>query len=231
MKKVILTCLLIAIGFFQKNVLLDDEISIQDFEKAKRIKEDIYRLEEELETSLKAENARIKEELELQDKHKRFLDEMAELDNIEDKQEWFVEYKNLIFRYSDVNEIPETVWDVYEKDDVLLICRVVETECYGKDFESKANVASVIFNRINANGVFGKTVNEVITASDPKQFTYWRKEISHDTMNAVMYAFEIGDTTDGCLYFHSNNKTDTFSKAKYQFTDDAGHHFYKPVEE
>ena len=56
---------------------------------------------------------------------------------------------------------------------------------------------------------------------------YGRKNITEDTIWAVMYAFEIEDTTEGALFFHSNNKTNTFNGANYIFTDSCGHHFYK----
>ena len=151
--------------------------------------------------------------------------EMEKLESITDKKEWFQEYKNIIFRYIKWFDAPETVFDVYTPEEVELICRVVETECYQQPFEAKVNVASVVFNRIE-DGRFGESVEEVVTS--PKQFVYGRKNLTEDTILAVQYAYEIEDTTDGALYFHSHkNRKDTFYGAKYIFSDQAGHHFYK----
>ena len=86
-------------------------------------------------------------------------------------------------------------------------------------------MASVIFNRVE-DGRFGEDIEEVITR--PRQFVYGRKELTEDTILAVQYAYEIEDTTNGALYFHSGKKRETFNKAKYIFTDDAGHNFYGP---
>ena len=171
------------------------------------------------------EKERLEKERIEKERHDRYLSDMAAIDTIEDKQEWFLAYKDLINKYSEWYDTPETIWDVYTEDEVMLICRMVETECFEQDFLPKVNVASVVFNRLNADGKFGNTITEVITQKN--QFVYWRKEISPDTINAVMYAFEIEDTTDGCLFFHSNKKKDKFFGANYVFTDEAGHHFYR----
>ena len=101
--------------------------------------------------------------------------------------------------------------------------RCIETETFEQSFNSKVNVASVILNRIES-GEFGDDVNDIIT---PGQFAYGRKNISEDTVLALEYAYMIGDTTNGSLYFHSMSYRPRFSGASYVFTDDAGHHFYK----
>lgn len=150
-------------------------------------------------------------------------EKMKEIDSIEDKKEWFLAYKNIVFKYIKWIDPPETIFDYYSSDEIDLICRVVETETYQCDFDSKVNVANVVLNRIES-GEFGETVEEVITTES--QFAYGRKSITKDTLFAVMYAYEIEDTTSGALYFHSNEKTDTFCGRNYIFSDDAIHHFY-----
>ena len=119
---------------------------------------------------------------------------------------------------------PETIYDYFTEDEIRLICRVVETETYDQDFMSKVNVANVVLNRYYSDK-FGETITEIVTS--PYQFAYGRKNITEDTIWAVMYAFEIEDTTEGALFFHSNSKTNTFNGANYIFTDSCGHHFYK----
>ena len=149
--------------------------------------------------------------------------EMKEIESIEDKKEWFLAYKDIVFKYIEWIDPPETIFDYYTEDEVRLICRVVETETYQCDFDSKVNIANVVLNRIES-GEFGETVEEVITTES--QFAYGREVITEDTILAVMFAFEFEDTTNGALYFHSNKQTNTFCGKSYIFSDDAVHHFY-----
>ena len=150
-------------------------------------------------------------------------EKIAEIEVIEDNKEWFLAYKDIVFKYAKWIDPPETIYDYFTEDEVRLICRVVETETYQCDFDSKVNVANVVLNRIES-GEFGDTVEEVVTTGN--QFAYGRKVLTEDTILAVMYAYEIVDTTNGALYFHSNDITDTFCGKTYIFTDDAGHNFY-----
>ena len=150
--------------------------------------------------------------------------ELKNLEAIEDKREYLIRYKEIYNEYSDVFPKPVEVYDIYSEDNIYLMQRVIETETFGCDFESKTHVASVILNRIEGDNAFGNTVTEVIK---PGQFCYHRKQITEDTVLALEYAFMIEDTAQGALYFHSGNKTDTFSGAQYVFTDSVGHHFYR----
>lgn len=150
-------------------------------------------------------------------------EKIAEIEVIEDNKEWFLAYKDIVFKYAKWIDPPETIYDYFTEDEVRLICRVVETETYQCDFNSKVNVANVVLNRIES-GEFGDTVEEVVTTEN--QFAYGREVITEDTILAVMYSFEIIDTTKGALYFHSNEKTDTFCGRDFIFQDSAGHNFY-----
>lgn len=150
-------------------------------------------------------------------------EKMSELDSTTDKKEWFLAYKDIVFKYVEWIDPPETIFDYFTEDEVNLICRVVETETYQCDFDSKVNVANVVINRLES-GRFGDTVEEIITTE--RQFAYWREIITEDTILAVMYAYEMEDTTFGALYFHSNEKTDTFCGNEFIFQDEAGHNFY-----
>lgn len=180
--------------------------------------EDVEEVEEIVKTT---------EEIKLEE----FNTKLAEIEYLkkENKEEWFQSYKNLTFEYVEWIGMPITVFDAFTEDEIRLICRAVETETYDQDFDSKVNVACVIFNRIES-GKFGDTVTEVIT--NPYQFAYGRKKITESTILAVMYAYEIEDTTNGALFFNSfEEPPEIFNKARYMFTDDCGHHFYKPEEE
>lgn len=176
-------------------------------------------------------NEIIESEEDIYEKKSREVQEkMVKLAEITDTLTRFIEYKDLVNEYSEWFDPPESVYDYFTEDEVYIIQRCVETETFEKDFDSKVNVANVIFNRIEHKD-FDDTAIEVVTKK--KQFAYGRKIISYDTVLAVEYAFQFGDTTQGALYFHSNKKTDKFCGADYLFTDAAGHHFYgyKEVDE
>lgn len=148
---------------------------------------------------------------------------MSELNDCQNLEQWWQDYKDLINMYSEHLDQPETIYDYFTEDEIYLIARCVETETCGADFESKTHVASVIFNRIEHES-FPDDVESVIKA--PGQFAYHKKNIAEDTYEAIRFAFEIMDTAQGALYFHSNPKTKTFSGREWIFTDYAGHHFY-----
>ena len=150
--------------------------------------------------------------------------DMDKIENIENnKKLWFISYKSIIEKYDGLIDPPETIYDYFTEEEINLICRVVETETHQCDFDSKVNVANVVFNRLE-HEAFDDTVFEVVTSDN--QFAYWRKKISDDTLLAVEYAFMFEDTTNGALYFHSNKKKETFCGKKYIFSDNAVHHFY-----
>ena len=156
-----------------------------------------------------------------------YLSKMSELEcEVVDKEKWYLGYKQMIAEFDDYLDPPETIYDVYDDGDIYLIQRAVETEVYQCSFDAKVNVASVIFNRID-DGRFGNTVREIIT--NPGQFAYHRTKISDSTILAVEYAFEIEDTTDGCLAFRSDKCPDKWGKWVYRFSDSAVHHFYSEV--
>ena len=150
-------------------------------------------------------------------------EKMSEIESIEDNKEWFLAYKDIVFEYIEWIDPPETIFDYYTEDEIRLICRVVETETYQCDFDSKVNVANVVLNRIES-GEFGDTVEEIVTTEN--QFAYGRKVLTEDTILAVMFAYEMEDTTCGALFFHSNDKTDTFCGRDFIFQDSVGHNFY-----
>lgn len=153
-----------------------------------------------------------------------------EIDNlklINDEMIRFIKYKGICFRYENTTGIEDDVLNklhsTFTLDEIYLMQRVIETECYQCDFMSKVNVASVLLNRVE-NGNFGNNIEEIIT--NKNQFAYGRRYIAYDTILALEYASYYGDSTNGALYFHSNEKTNRFSGKSHIFTDDAGHHFY-----
>ena len=156
-----------------------------------------------------------------------------EFDRHEDTLEWFKEYKKITDEYREYLDVrlPETIYDVYTDEDIRIMSQCVETEVYTGDFNSKCNVASVIFNRVNSKAFPGDTPTDVVTAK--YQFAYGRTKVTESSLLAVEYVYIFGDTTDGCVAFRSDKKMDrwyTYKKInywEYQFTDKVGHHFFK----
>lgn len=154
---------------------------------------------------------------------------MIEIESITDKKEWFLAYKKIVNEYAHIVDQPETIYDYFSEDELDLLFHVIQAEIGDEySFEQKCNVASVIFNRLNHER-FPNVLSEILT---PDQFQpiedgrYKEVNVSEDTILACEYVFIIGDTTDRCLFFDSNNILD------YQFVfNDGAHNFYKYLEE
>lgn len=136
-------------------------------------------------------------------------------------KEWFICYLEIIEEYD--NPYRSDLYDFFTEEEICLIERTIETECYEQDFISRVNVANVILNRY-WDGSFGKTIEEIITSQN--QFCYGRTEITEDTKLALQYAFLIEDTTGGSIAFRSDCCPESWCGWEYLFTDDAGHSFY-----
>ena len=155
--------------------------------------------------------------------------EMAEIESIENKKEWFIAYKEIIDRYSYILDPPEGIYDYYTDEELDMFFRVVQAEIGDEyTFEQKCNVASVILNRIE-HYKFSDEMLEILT---PQQFetvkngSYKNVKVSEDTILACEYVFMIEDTTDGCLFFDSNKALN------YEFVfNDGTHNFYKLKQE
>lgn len=154
-----------------------------------------------------------------------FYDEMESLSDITDKREWFIKYKSITEKYADIVDPPESIYDCFTEKELDLLFKVVQAEIGDSDdFIQKVNVASVIFNRLEHErfpDVLYETLthNQFASISDGR---YNKVKVSEDTILACEYAFQIEDTTDGCLFFDSNNTL------KYQFMfNDGCHNFYK----
>ena len=147
-----------------------------------------------------------------------FYDEMESLSDITDKREWFIKYKTITEKYADIVAPPETIYDYFTDEELDLLFRVVQAEIGDSDdFIQKVNVASVIFNRLEHER-FPDVLSEVLVEG---QFSIKNVEPTEDTILACEYAFMIEDTTDGCLFFDS----DETLNYKPVFKDGA-HNFY-----
>ncbi len=155
--------------------------------------------------------------------------EMTEIETITDKKEWFIAYKNIIDEYSYILDPPETIYDYFTEDELDLLFHVVQAEIGDEySFEQKCNVASVIFNRLEHER-FPNTLSEILVYDQFSPIAdgrYKKVEVSENTILACEYTFMIEDTTNGCLFFDSNNTLN------YQLVfNDSAHNFYKYREE
>lgn len=154
---------------------------------------------------------------------------MTEIESITDKKEWFISYKNIIEEYSHIIDPPETIYDYFTEEELDLLFHVVQAEVGdGYSFEQKINVCSVIFNRLEHER-FPNTLSEILVYDQFSPISdgrYKEVKVSEDTILTCEYAFMIEDTTNGCLFFDSNNTLN------YQFVfNDSAHNFYKYREE
>lgn len=156
-----------------------------------------------------------------------FQTEMNALDNIVDKEKWFLEYMDICERYKEYVPMPITIYDIYSEDEIYLIERMVETEIGGGTFEQKVNVADVVWNRIE-NDRWPDTIAKIIV---PGQFAFGKTQVSESTRLAVEYSFMFPDQTNGALAFHSMGQSEKFGNY-YFLLFDGNHSFYgKKTEE
>lgn len=160
---------------------------------------------------------------------------IREIDDIKDKQEWFISYKEIINEYKEWIDPPETIYDVFSEEELRIFFGVVQAEIGDEwTFIQKVNVANVILNRLYSNQLdFAKqdTLTKVLTADQfctIRNGRYKKVEVSEITILACEYAFMIEDTTDGALFFDNNGVLE--SNYEKMFNDEA-HNFYKIREE
>lgn len=150
---------------------------------------------------------------------------MMEIDSITETKEWFIAYKTIIEEYSYILDPPESIYDYFTDEELDMLFSVVQAEIGDEySFEQKCNVASVILNRIN-HYKFSDEMFEILTSDQFETINngrYTRVNVSEDTILACEYVFMFGDTTNGALFFDSNNAL----KYEYIFNDGA-HNFYK----
>ena len=146
-----------------------------------------------------------------------------ELDNTEDEdlEEWFHKYQILADKY---DKDRDTLDCIFSDEEIQLMWQVIETEAYDATFIQKINVANVLLNRFQSLDFNYMDMIEVIT--EKNQFTYHRTKITQSTKDALIFAFEVRDTTNGCIAFRSDKKVDNWHGWEYVMYDGA-HWFYK----
>ena len=173
-------------------------------------------------------------ELERQNKIAEAQSKIAALDT-SDKMQWFIQYKAIQDEYAEWIDKDETIYDIFTDDELNLLFEIVEAEVTGEDhFQSKVNVASVIFNRLyhDTDNQFPDDLTGILTAksqlSSYSDGRYKKVTVTDTTKLAVEYAFQIGGNIDGSLYFDScKGKSWANSKRQFVFQDSVKHNFYK----
>lgn len=153
------------------------------------------------------------------------------ISHIEDKEEWFVRYKEIINEYDWILDPPETIYDVFSSEELELLYGVVQTEVGDEwSFENKVRVANVIFNRLESEK-FGDSLGEVLIADEfctVRTGRYREVEVSNTTILACEFAFMMEDMTNGSVYFESKNSNVHSSYAtENKNINDEAHKFYK----
>lgn len=165
------------------------------------------------------------------EREQEMYDEMIRVAYIEDRKEWFIEYKKLFDKYPEFLAKQESIYDVYSYAELEKLFRTVEAEATGGIFQDKVNVAVTIFNRID-NEEFGSTIDEVITSD---QFSplldgrYSEVKITEDTILACEYAYIFGIIEHDALYFDATNG-DSWAHRNLEEVEvdgDNTHRFYK----
>lgn len=161
----------------------------------------------------------------------QFQEEINDLQCISDRKEFYIAYKELESEYVGQVDPPETIWDCFTEEEIVLIQKVIEGEATAGNFDDKTHVASVILNRLY-NETFPDNITDVIYEDSAfsciEDGRYNKVEITEDTIMALDYVFIFGDTTGGCYWFDNRSDIKTWAKrnTKFVFKDELGHSFY-----
>lgn len=171
------------------------------------------------------------EEDAVSEREQEMYDEMIRVAYIEDRKEWFIEYKKLFDKYPEFLAKQESIYDVYSDAELEKLFRTVEAEATSGTFQDKVNVAVTIFNRIN-HEEFGSTIDEVIT---PDQFSpfmdgrYYEVAVTENTILACEYAYIFRIVEHDALYFDKTNGNSWAhrNREEIEVNGDNAHRFYK----
>ena len=147
-----------------------------------------------------------------------------------DKQKYLVLYKKIM---KNAEDSPETIYDVTTDKEFDTICKVVEAEIGGGDFDSKCNVASSIIERYYSDRFPDGWINLIfqdIQYSTVLSGAYLNVTVSQSTIDAIEYSFSVENTAQGCTYFHSGNSEWHEDNLEFVFEDTSGHKFYREKE-
>lgn len=190
----------------------------------------IYTYEEEkVEVNIEEDIAT--EVSEISEREQEMYDEIVRVSHIEDRKEWFVEYKKLYEKYPEYLAKQEEIYDVFNENELEKLFRIVEAEATHGTFQDKVNVAVTIFNRMNHGG-FGSTIDEIIT---PVEFSplqdgrYYEVIVTQETVLACEYAYIFRIVEHDALFFDRTNGNSWAHRnlEEVKVNGDNAHRFYK----
>lgn len=190
----------------------------------------IYTYEEEkVEVNIEEDIAT--EVSEISEREQEMYDEIVRVSYIEDKKEWFIEYKKLYEKYPEYLAKQEEIYDVFNENELEKLFRIVEAEATHGTFQDKVNVAVTIFNRMNHGG-FGSTIDEIIT---PVEFSplqdgrYYEVIVTQETVLACEYAYIFRIIEHDALFFDRTNGNSWAHRnlEEVKVNGDNAHRFYK----
>ena len=165
------------------------------------------------------------------EREREMYDEMIRVAYIEDRKEWFIEYKKLFEKYPEFLAKQESIYDVYSDSELKKLFRTIEAEATGGTFQDKVNVAVTIFNRIN-HEEFGSTIDEVITSdqfSPLQDGRYYKVAVTEETVLACEYAYIFRIIEHDALFFDRTNGNSWAhrNREEVEVDGDNAHRFYK----
>lgn len=192
-----------------------------------------YRLPKHCNTNLaKIENI-------LSEPEKKRQEFILKVNNIEytNRKNWFISYKEIREQYLEYSEyigIPDSVYQHYGSDQLNMFYRLVTAEAGGGDFESKCNVASVVWNRLESQKYPNDILSIIFETNGSHQFTptydgrIYTVDVTEEEILAVEYTYMFGSTAYDCVAFdRTNGGSWNKNNLKAVFTDSIGHTFYR----
>ena len=174
------------------------------------------------------------EELRQEKRNKEFAQAILDINYLleSDKQLYIQKYRDIVELY-DINQ--KTIKEVITDEEYVLLLKIGATEIGGGEFESMIYVFNVIINRVLLGSKYGYEDTYDGVLKQKNQFSsyssgeYLNKEISQEIIDALDYAFMIGDISGGATDFRNLKYCKDLNEEKYEklFTDVDGHTFYK----
>lgn len=188
----------------------------------------IYEIQEEIERKRNIEEEKniVKNE---------FQSKLESIQN-ENRKQWFISYGSILEEYRNYPhvEIPMTVYEEYDIEELKLFQRLVAAETIRGNFESKCNVASVVWNRLYSEKYPNSIIDVIYQINGSVQFSpiYDGRidtvEVTEDDVLAIEYTYMFGSTAYDCIAF-DNVVGVSWNKDKLEvvFTDSINHTFYR----
>lgn len=141
-------------------------------------------------------------------------------------------------RVVDYNVLEKEACYELSENDYEALLKIVQAEAGNEDETGKMLVAGVVLNRVK-NENFPDTVEEVVMQQEGGVYqfspvangSYYRVEVSQDTIDAVEHVLEGEDVTEGALYFVSRKYADPekmrwFDQSLVKLFEYGGHEFF-----